>query len=134
VDKNNKASEGVRSGLIIAGKTSRHEVLILLTKAPEHGVRSVLATKKLGSVGAGRRRQPEAEGINVELLLSDGVPDEGNVEDDVSRHRVLQVLSRDERVSCNLPVIDASRVPNPRLQELVLDGEGDIAVVLAKST
>lgn len=88
-----------------------------------------LATKKLGDVGAGRRRQPRHKGVDNLLLLDDREPSRRNVADDVSTHRIRRVLSREQRIGGSLPEINACR-PSRTLTISVRDGQLDVSVIL----
>jgi hypothetical protein len=88
-----------------------------------------LATKKLGDVGAGRRREPCHKGIDNLLLLGDREPSRRNVADDVSTHRIRRVLSREQRISGSLPEVNTCR-PSRTLTISVRDGQLDVSVIL----
>jgi hypothetical protein len=88
-----------------------------------------LATKKLGDVGAGRRRQPRHKGVDNLLLLGDRESRCRDVAHDVSAHRVRCVLRGEQRVSGSLPEINAGRPPRT-LTISVRDEQLDVPVIL----
>lgn len=86
-----------------------------------------LLTKKLGDPSACRGGQVPSQAIDDLLLLSDRVPDEGHVHDQVGRHRVLGVERTVERVRTHLAVVQTSRVTEP-LPRLVRDKQRRVPV------
>lgn len=93
----------------------------------------VFTTKDLGDVGAGRSCEIGGKAVDHLLGLSDGVPDERPVNDQVRGHRVLQVLSSEQGVSSDLPMINARRVTNA-LPVHVSEREEHVAIVLPEAT
>lgn len=94
---------------------------------------SVLATKKLGDIGARRRCEIGGKPIDHLLLLCDRVTHDRHVDDDVSRHGVQKVLSSNERVCSDLTVIKPDLVSGT-LSVLVTNQQADVTVVLSERT
>jgi len=94
---------------------------------------SGLATKKLGDVGAGGRREIRGKRIHDLLDLCVGVANRGSIDHDISRERELLVDTRDEGVSSDLAAVnpDSAAVS---LAVLVRDGQFDESIVLRKDT
>jgi len=88
-----------------------------------------LATKKLGDVGAGRRRKPCHKGIDDLLLLGDRETGSRDIRNDVSTHRIRSVLRRKQRISGSLPEINPCR-PSSSLAIGMRDGQLDVSIVL----
>lgn len=92
-----------------------------------------LATKQLGGVGAGTGSQPQGESIDDLLRLGHGETRDGDVDDQISTHGVLDVLGADQRIGSDLGEVEPSHSTRT-LGVRVRDGQLDSRVILGEST
>lgn len=99
--------------------------------ADEHWLR--FTTEKLGGVRTGAGGQPQSESIDDLLRFDHGKARDRNVDDQISTHRVLDVLGADQRIGSDLGEVETGH-PTRTLGVRVRNGHLDGPVILGEST